>query len=316
MSWPPVIRDVALVYRTFWVASWPVWMIVFAIYFPERAEADRRHPLLKWILLTPVALICLAYMMIRVLNNEGKPLPQALHLVEPSMGLLMQDLFWFTVVTCLGFWVAKPSSSPDARRRLRVLFFGLAISTVPPLLVIQLIARQILHIQEKDLPPLILLLAALPLALFPITLAYVTVVQRALDVRVLVRQGLQYALARRGIIIMQLVVSLGVVLMVAKLSENISFGQRAALTASGIGVVLLVGAGSQRLARWIDRRFFREAHNVEQVLKELAEDVSSIVELGPLVKTVMSRLAEALHITKLAVFLGDQDLYQPVGAPG
>lgn len=41
MSWPPVIRSLALVYRTFWFYSWPVWMILFVIYFPERSAADR-----------------------------------------------------------------------------------------------------------------------------------------------------------------------------------------------------------------------------------------------------------------------------------
>jgi DNA-binding beta-propeller fold protein YncE len=37
------------------------------------------------------------------------------------------------------------------------------------------------------------------LLLFPLTLAYVIVVQKAMDVRVVLRQGLQYALARNGV---------------------------------------------------------------------------------------------------------------------
>ena len=317
MSWPPVIRHVALLYHNFWVTSWPVWMIVFAIYFPERAGIDRRQPRIKWLFLTPVAVACSVYLLIRILKNENVPLPYLLRLVDPSIGFLMQDLFWFTVLTCLGVWAVKPSTStnPDARRRLRVLFAGLAISILP-VLVMGLIVRQVLHIRERDLPGWLLLLAALPLAFFPITLAYVTVVQRALDVRVLVRQGVQYALARRGVLGMQLLVSTCVVLLVAKVSEGMTFGQRILLTASGVGAVLLVGAGSQRLARWVDRHFFREAYDVEQVLNRLADNVSSIVELGPLLETVTSRLAEALHITKLAVFLGDRHFYRPVAALG
>jgi len=317
MSWPPLIRDVALVYRTFWVASWAIWMIVFAMYFPERAEADRRWPRVKWIVLSPVALLCGVYMFIRILNNEGQPLPHVLKPIDPVMGVLMQDLFWFTVATCLGFWVVKPSTSrnPDARRRLRVLFFGLAFSLLP-VLITELIARRMLNMREKDLPVWLLLAVALPLALFPITLAYVTVVQRALDVRVLVRQGLQYALARRGVFGLQLLVSACAVLIVAKFSEDMTFGQRVLLTAGGIGVVLLVGLGSQRLARWIDRRFFREAYNVEQVLNRLGESVSSMVELDPLLHMVTSRLAEALHITKVAVFLGEGNVYGLAASPG
>jgi len=41
----------------------------------------------------------------------------------------------------------------------------------------------------------------LMLALFPITLAYVIVVQRALDVSVVIRQGLRYALAKRAMLV-------------------------------------------------------------------------------------------------------------------
>ena len=41
--------------------------------------------------------------------------------------------------------------------------------------------------------------------LFPLTLAYIIVVQRAMDVRVVVRQGLQYGLATTGIRALQFV---------------------------------------------------------------------------------------------------------------
>ena len=42
------------------------------------------------------------------------------------------------------------------------------------------------------------------LFLFPLTMAYVIVVHRAMDVRVVVRQGVQYVLARGGIRVIQL----------------------------------------------------------------------------------------------------------------
>jgi phosphoserine phosphatase RsbU/P len=311
MSWPPVIRGLALFYRTFWVESWPVWMILFAIYFPDRAAADRRYPWIKWVVLTPVTAFCLLYMLVRIMRNEGVPRPHLIQLVEPALGGLMQDLFWFTLATCLFFWLVKPSSavSQDVRRRLRVLFFGLAVSSLP-ILSTGLVGIRILGLKWSDFPVWILFAATLPLALFPVTLAYVTVVQRALDLRVLVRQSLQYALARRGVLAMRVLVSTCAILIVAILSGGMALGSRILLTSMGIGVVFLIGAGSERVARWIDRRFFREAYNVEQVLNCLAQDVTSIVELAPLLDTVTSRLAEALHITKMAIFLGDKNLYR------
>ena len=201
MSWPPIVRDLALIYRTFWVVSWPVWMMLFAVYFPERAAADRRHPWIKWVVLAPASAFCLLYMLIRIMRNEGMPRPPLLQVIEPAMGALMQDLFWLTVAACLSLWLVKPSNAaaPDVRRRLRVLFFGLAVSSLP-ILFAGLIGRRILGLKWSDFPVWLLFSATLPVALFPITLAYVTVVQRALDLRVLVRQSLQYALARRGVL--------------------------------------------------------------------------------------------------------------------
>jgi sigma-B regulation protein RsbU (phosphoserine phosphatase) len=70
--------------------------------------------------------------------------------------------------------------SQDSRRRVRVLLFGIAL-TLAPLLSLDAIAR-ILHVGEDDLPAW-LQIPVFPLVLsFPITIAYVTVVQRALDV--------------------------------------------------------------------------------------------------------------------------------------
>ncbi len=54
------------------------------------------------------------------------------------------------------------------------------------------------------------------LMIFPISLAYVIVVQRAMDVRMVVRQGLQYALARRGTFVIQLLLTLAIVVVAAR----------------------------------------------------------------------------------------------------
>src|SRR5690242_405100 len=100
MSWPPVIRSLALVYRTFWFYSWPVWMILFAINFPERAGVDRRWPWLKLIVLTPVGALGALYMVIRIMRNEGVPRPRILQVVEPMMPSVMQNVFWLTIAIC------------------------------------------------------------------------------------------------------------------------------------------------------------------------------------------------------------------------
>ncbi|HEY3940526.1 MAG TPA: SpoIIE family protein phosphatase [Bryobacteraceae bacterium] len=317
MLWHTPLRHVALLYRSIGIFGWPVWLMIFAVYFPERAEFDRRHPRLKWLILVPAIVICLAATMVRVAHNESGALYAAIERFAAKINLLRAVSVWLAVIfflCVLGIkWVAV--ENPDARRRLRVLFSGLAVSLVPPY-VVEAITTNVLHMRLDQLPPWIEVPALSLLALFPVTLAYVTVVQRALDVRVILRQSLQYALARRGVVLLQILVSIIVILAVAVLSGGSTFPQRMVITALGIVAILLVGLGARRLAGWIDRRFFREAYNTEQILNRLADSVSSMVELGPLLDTVTKRMAEALHISKVAVFLREQNRYRPAFALG
>ncbi len=310
MLWTTPLRHLALAYRTCGFLSWPFWIMVFAIYFPERAEFDRRHPWLKWTILVPVLAIYLLAAVIRITSNEGvvyAPFQSMASIISiPRTFVLWISIVFFLIVLLLKWFTAQ---DPDDRRRLRVLFFGLGISLLPPVLV-QAITVNILKMRDDDLPAWIAVPAFSLLAFFPVTLAYVTVVQRALDVRVILRQSLQYALARRGVVLLQTLVSLLVILVTATFSGQMSFPERVLITTLGVGAVLFIGFGARRLGNWIDRRFFRDAYDAEQILTRLADQVSSIIELGPLLETVASRTAEALHISEIAVFVSEGNLYR------
>ncbi len=272
---------------------------------------DRRVPGLKWGLLAPATLAGLFVAVTGILRNEIRASDNF-----PAYDVVARILIWFTVLIFVVVFARKLvlTRDPDDRRRLRVLAAGLLISFVPQSLADSY--SRFMHVPEISFPFWFTIPVVALLLLFPITLAYVTVVQRALDVRVIVRQGLQYALARRGLIVIQIFVSLIVVLLVALLSGRMTFAQRATLTAAGIGTILIIGLGAQKLASWIDRRFFREANYAEQLLANLADSVSSLIELAPLLTTVATRIKEALHISEVAVFLCEQNAYRLAFASG
>ena len=221
---------------------------------------------------------------------------------------------WAFYLSLLFFLAALPlklafAKSPDSRRRLRVLLFGIALALVP-ITTVNLLARWMGTSLESM--PLWLFIPVLVLLLsFPLTIAYVTVVERALDVGLAIREGVQYALARRGLVLLQLFISIVVILLVAAYAGRMTFLSRLLLTTVGVAAVLLIGSLAKRLASWIDRRFFREAYSSEQILSQLAESVGSMVELPALLRTVVTRISEALHVSQIAVFLLDQQLYRP-----
>jgi sigma-B regulation protein RsbU (phosphoserine phosphatase) len=86
--------------------------------------------------------------------------------------------------------------------------------------------------------------------------------------------------------------------------------------ARGIGVVFLLQFFAARLAKWIDRRFFREAYDAETILSDLAEEVRTMVETGPLLQRVTERICASLHVPRAVVLLQAGGSYRPALAVG
>src|SRR5262249_34574390 len=145
----------------------------------------------------------------------------------------------------------------------------------------------------------------LMIVLFPLTIAYVIVVERAMDVRVAIRQGLQYLLASKGLTIIRLVLSAVVIVavFVSFRDQRVSDARRLLLLSIGFLAVFLIRYLAAKLRTGIDRRFFREAYDAEQILVDLANKVRTIVETRPLLETVTHRISESLHIPRIAVLL-------------
>ncbi len=158
----------------------------------------------------------------------------------------------------------------------------------------------------------------IPLLLFPLTLTYVIVVQKAMGVGVAIRQGLQYTLARGGIRVLQIVAIATVVIAGTTLAANVSHNrvQKTIVILIGIAAYFTIRRIGDGLRTWVDRRFFRENYNAENVLSELSEQVRSIVETKPLLETVAARISETLHVPQVAVLLGGGGFYRPAFAMG
>ncbi len=143
MQWHTALKHLALVYRSAVFYAWFLCMLLFAIYFPERAAWDRRHPRLKWALLVPALATYALVVFERICANEG---PAAQAFVQPARHItdIVRPVLLYS---CLGLSLAlllvrlSSARDPDDRRRLRVLFFGLAISFVPAVIFEGLLER-------------------------------------------------------------------------------------------------------------------------------------------------------------------------------
>jgi sigma-B regulation protein RsbU (phosphoserine phosphatase) len=320
--WAPWARDMAEAYRSAGQNTWEIWILLLGIYFPEPFPPARRRAWwmwLAWTLIPPLAFFALVFVASAVGEMENYAAIFFLH------GLLARFVWIGSVVSygaIAGFIaciIAKSgkAASPDARRRLRLLCVGTLLSFTP--LSILFIAAQVKGVnREEYFPDWLNLASYFMFFLFPVTLAYVIVVHRALDMRVVIRQGLQYAFASGGIVVLRVAILGGVAAGVYSLSRHM--GDRSALTtliiAVGVGVAIVLGKLLRRLKAWTDRRFFRDAYNAEQILSDLGDKVRSLLDATALFKTVSERIAESLHVNQVAVLVNGSGPYRTAYAVG
>ena len=318
-GWGGWLRDILIVYHGFFNTAWPIWMMLFGIYFPDRWTFDRKFPWVKWLFIVPLGLVTICEIAITVGVVESyKSIAPLFNLLRPYQkiifiySMLPISIFFFALFSKLA-----ETSNPDARRRLKLLTTGTSISLAPLfILVVVGIVRG--KGTMEDVSPWLTVPALLLLFLFPLTLAYVIVVQRAMDVRVAIRQGVQYAFARNGVRVMQIVFSSVIIFVAGSLvaSSSANRPQKILVLALGVMLVFRIQKISEHLRSAIDRRFFREAYDAEQILSDLSEKVRTIVETRPLLETVAQRISDSLHVPRVALMLKENGAYRPAHALG
>jgi sigma-B regulation protein RsbU (phosphoserine phosphatase) len=321
-GWPPGWREAAMFYHALLGSMMPVVMFLFGMLFPEPFRRGSGHSKfwkwMLWVLAVPYTVWALLNVIVTVGDLSNYRRAALLEHAAHPFDMLMRIVAYMLVGSFFAAIGSKygMSQSPDVRRRLKILYWGATIAWTPGLLMV--IYGLIKGKEIWALVPEWAILSVFALLLvFPLTLAYVILVERAMDVRLVVRQGLRYALARNGTRILQ-VIAVTVVLVVAfRMASDVNRNrpQRIAVIVVGVAAVFTIRRAGDRLREWIDRRFFREAYDTEQVLTDLSDQVRSMVEPKSLLETVASRISETLHVPQVAVLLGSE-LYKPAFAMG
>ncbi len=319
-SWGRGVRDLAEIYRTFFHSAWPVWMVLLGIYFPEPFPSGARWrwwDWLKWGLAAPLALYTLVDVALSLGRMERFALvaPLEYWLQGPRRVVAGMSLAaGASLFVCAGAKLAM-AVSRDAKRRLRLLLAGAIVSFVP-LYTLFLIALLEGRQMEEYFPRWLFLTAYVMLCFFPLTLAHVIVVQRAMDVRVVIRQGLQYAFATGTVQVLRVALS-GAALyaVVSLLGRTRNRLVLLSIIGASLAVAIWVKRLIEQLRAWIDLRFFRDAYDAESILSELSAKVRSIVQMEPLLETVSRRIADSLHVPHVAALVGG-NLYRLVYALG
>jgi hypothetical protein len=183
----------------------------------------------------------------------------------------------------------------NERRRVRVVVAGTLVAVLAAIAYIALES----WVSETSLRTITLaavfLLACLT---FPLSFAYAILRHRLFDIRVMIRQGLQYALARGALLSLVPAVA-GILVLDLVLHRNqplVVIMQARGWIYVGLGALALTAHAMRR--PWLealDRRFFREHYDAQRLLREVVEEVREARDFQQVAPRVVARIEAALH---------------------
>lgn len=182
----------------------------------------------------------------------------------------------------------------NQRRRVRVVLAGVLASTLGVVAWVGLGAGRGVAFWLFALQGLLYLLWLA----FPVSFAHAILRHRLFDFGVMIRQGLQYAVARGALL------SLVPVLVVVMFGDALLHGEQPLLEivrARGwvygtLGALALLAHARRR--QWLselDRRFFRERYDAQQILRDVAKEVREADNFERAAPRLVGRIEAALH---------------------
>ena len=225
-------------------------------------------------------------------------------------GLVNRVLLWHFVAgitfgSSVLVWRFLTNKQVLVRQRLKWAMWGTIVSVIP-IVGVQL-ARRFVYLPEDTFAAAI---TTLPLALIPLSFGHSVVRYRLMDVDVVVRRALVYAVTTIAIAMMIGGVALGLVFLAV--GSNLSTTEitlRALIAVIAMaGIVMLSEPLKNFLQQRAERFFYGTRYDLRNGLLDFGRTLSATTAMEPLMDALTERLQQVLDVEKLAVFIeSDRD---------
>jgi hypothetical protein len=250
--------------------------------FPQRSAIVERHP---WVRRLPYALgglLAMAYQL--ALSNPSY------YVVAHRSAILAMGGSLIVVIASQA-WRLVCLSSFEARQRIKVLALGTACALIPP---IGLMLGSVLSGGKAPQN-----LIAFTAFLFPISIGYSVIRHDLLDVDVLIRRSLTYAVLTAAVAGSYALVLGGVESAVrGSLRESLAFPLVFAVIC--VAVLLPVRDGIQSL---VDRLLFRTTYDFQRLVESTSARLASVSNLAVIAEDLSSAVERALGPEEIALYV-------------
>jgi class 3 adenylate cyclase len=261
----------------------PALLLHLALTFPERrAIVDRRPRLLV------VPYVVSAALALWVQWNFTRFAAPAGEVVAGYAGLAALALILSLA------WTMATSETVAARRRARVLLWGVGIGYVVPMLGTSA------EIVTGVTVPYLHLVWQLNFA-FPAAVAYAIIRYRLFDVRAAIRLGAVYSVVTALVALAYVGLLTGFNVFLAGLDLRVAPVVSSAAVA--LVVVLFMNPVYGRTRTLVDRLFFRDRYDAQRALEALADRMTTVLELDRVEALVTRAVEDLFHPADVALLL-------------
>jgi len=295
----------------------PVFLWLFVRDFPD---ATSSRAATRWPRIAVVVSLGLAILLIVSNVSElvwplvvGESRGLRAFLSRQSIGSAYWPLITTSALPALVYLAWKTRSTrPGDRRRVRIFVAGLLIGFVP--ISIDLLLRVTIPSYGRlyeNWTGWSEQLIFLSLVTVPLVTSYSVLVDRIVELRLVVRSALQYALAKYTLFALIFLPLAGAVWYVYR-----NRGETVLTLLSGFGPLVLLAtvltAGVMLRMRHtalnaLDKQFFREHYDARQILSDLADQCRKATTADELVALVCREVDRALHLDYVTVLLATPD---------
>jgi eukaryotic-like serine/threonine-protein kinase len=283
-----------------------VWFAFFAL-FPRPSFHRRWIWALVWVPIVPVSLL-LNYQIWHWMYNPE-------HMIPSGWMNLIFSAYWVIylpgsfVLLAVKYWRLKDQTE---KRRIRLVVVSLAFMVIvfmPSVVYRQLNgswsdADYLGSAGSSILSLPVLVLATFAALAFPVCFGYAILRHRLFDIRVIIRQGIRYAAAKQMLL---LAAPAAIALFLLDIYSHRD--QRIDILLQRRGWIYLVLAGAaillhvrrQDWLRSLDRHFFREQYNAQDVLRSALESVRNAANLVDVAPMLVKQIGAALHPSFCAI---------------